>query len=77
MCSSRLFSQRRQQLLSDIKQSLIIEAYEVEVGQDVSLRDRDGCRLSLDNHLSPEVLALFDDTQPVAVSVMWSPIVLV
>jgi hypothetical protein len=33
--------------------------------------------LSLDNHLSPEVLALFDDTQPVAVSIMWSPIVLV
>jgi hypothetical protein len=76
-CCSGLFSQRRQQFLSEIKQSLLIEAYVVEVGQDVPLRDRDGGRLSLDDNLPPEVLALFDDTQPIAVSVMWSPILLV
>src|SRR5215472_13270901 len=76
-CCSGLLSQRRQQLLSEIKHRLIIEAYVIEVGQDVPLRDRDRCRLSLDNTLSPEVLARFDDTQPVAITVMWSPIVLV
>jgi len=74
---SGLFSQRRQQLLSEIKHSLLIEAYGVEVGQDVPLRERDRCRWSLDHHLPPEVLALLDDTQSVAVSIMWSPIVLV
>jgi hypothetical protein len=74
---SALFSQRCQQLLCEIEHRLLIEADVIKIGQDVALRDRDRCRLSLDQHDLSEVLALLDDTQPVAVSVMWSSIVFV
>src|SRR5262245_33936579 len=76
-CCDGLFSQRRQKLLSEIKHRVVIEAYVIEIGQDVPLRERDRCWWSLDHYLPAEVLALFDDTQPVTSTIMWSPIVFV